>query len=80
MEFIKTFAGQWYLTAETMEIAYNPRPCRTITIFENENKLFLKTAINQGNQTFLVFDTLITEYNNISKTFVMNGLKNTYNL
>jgi hypothetical protein len=80
MEFIKTFAGQWYLTAETMEIANNPRPCRTITIFENENKLFFKTAINQGNQTFLVFDTLITEYNNISKTFVMNGLKNTYNL
>jgi hypothetical protein len=63
-----------------MEIANNPRPCRTITIFENENKLFFKTAINQGNQTFLVFDTLITEYNNISKTFVMNGLKNTYNL
>ena len=80
IEFIKTFAGQWYLTAETMELANNPRPCRTITIFENENKLFFKTAINEGNQTFSVIDTLITEYNNISKTFVMSGLKYIYNI
>ena len=80
IEFIKTFAGQWYLTAETMELANSPRPCRTITIFENENKLFFKTATNEGNQTFLVIDTLITEYNNISKTFFMSGLKYMYNI
>jgi len=77
-EFIKTFAGQWYLTAENMEFANNPRPCRTITIFENENKFFFKTAMNEGNQTFTVIDTLIDEYNHISRTFVMAGLKYTY--
>jgi hypothetical protein len=61
-----------------MEFANNPRPCRTITIFENENKLFFKTAMNEGNQTFTVNDILITEYNHISRTFVMAGLKYTY--
>ena len=78
IEFIKTVNGQWYLTAETMEIANNPRPCRTITIFENENQLFFKLAMNEGNQTFSVIDKIITEYNHLSRTFVMDGLKYTY--